>query len=352
MAGVTEATMNGCGLGLRPGYGHGAGMNAATAAHAFSAGRPLRIGSRGSPLALAQARMAAAAICRQHGLPEAAAAIHIFKTTGDRVQDRALADIGGKALWTRELDRALLDSEIDVAVHSMKDVETWLPEGIALAAVLPRADPRDRLIGVSSLADLPAGALVGTSSPRREAQLRHRRPDVRVGLLRGNVETRLRRVEEGAFAATFLAAAGLERLSMPVGAPLAIDDWLPAAQQAVVGITCRAGDQAVLPLLAAIEDKRTRICLDAERAFLAALGGSCRTAVAAHARLDGDGLVHLAAELFSPDGDERVAADATAASPGAVGAEVAARLLALASAALRGTLTPASSTALPDTLAP
>ena len=306
----------------------------------FTDSAPLRIGTRGSPLALTQAQMASAALADRHAMAQAALSIRIFRTTGDRVQDRALAEIGGKALWTRELDRALMEGDIDIAVHSMKDVETRMAEGIALAAVLPRADPRDRLIGAESVAALPAGALVGTSSPRREAQLLHRRPDLRVGLLRGNVETRLRRVADGDFAATFLAAAGLERLGIAAGVALETDGWLPAASQGVVGIACRAGDARIMELLAGIDHGPTRRCLDAERTMLETLGGSCRTAVAAHARVEGDGRLRLDAELLTPDGRERVEAEGRGDDPARLGQAVAEALLKQASPAMLATLAP------------
>lgn len=315
-------------------------MSTSTSTNGPSAAEPLRIGTRGSPLALAQAGMAAAAIGAHHAMGDSALSIRTFRTTGDRVQDRALAEIGGKALWTRELDRALLEGEIDIAVHSMKDVETVMAAGIRLAAVLPRADARDRLIGADSVAALPPGALVGTSSPRREAQLLHRRPDVRVALLRGNVETRLRRVAEGDFAATFLAAAGLARLGMDAGVAMALDDWLPAASQGVVGIACREGDTQTMALLAAIDDRETHMCLNAERAVLAALGGSCRTAVAVHARMTGAETLTLQAELLTPDGREAVRAGASGSDPAALGGAVGAELLATASPAMLATLSP------------
>lgn len=262
----------------------------------------IRIGTRGSPLALAQARMTATALAGAN-----AGETHIVEisTQGDRVQDRALRDIGGKALWTRELDQALLDQRIDCAVHSMKDVETRLPDGIILAAVLERADPRDRLVGVARLADIPAGAIVGTSSPRRAAQLLHRRADLSIGVLRGNVQTRLAAIAEGRVAATFLAAAGLDRLGISEGHLLPLEDWLPAAAQGIVGITCRADDPDMLSRLRAIDHAPSMTVLLAERAVLEGLGGSCHTSVAVHASLAG-GDLQLRAELLSPDGRDCV----------------------------------------------
>lgn len=277
--------------------------------------KTIHLGTRGSPLAMAQAHMTAAALSAQHeGLT---VDIVEISTQGDRVQDRALRDIGGKALWTRELDRALLDGDIDCAVHSMKDVETFLADGIMLAAMLPRADPRDRLIGADNIADLPARAIVGTSSPRRAAQLLNRRPDIAVVMLRGNVETRLRRVADGDVAATFLAAAGLDRLKIAAGAALPLDGWLPAVAQGAVGITCRADDADMCAMLAAINDADTRLAVAAERGLLEGLGGSCHTAVAANACRQGESLV-LKAELMSPDGQDLVAEAVTAAWPSAI----------------------------------
>ena len=203
--------------------------------------RPLRLGTRGSPLALAQARMVANAIAAAHGPAAPPIEIVPIRTSGDRIQDRPLAEVGGKALWTKELDRALLDGEIDFAVHSMKDVETIRPPAIGLAAMLPRADVRDRLIGADSVAALPAGAVVGTSAPRRAAQLRRLRPDLRIVLFRGNVATRLAKLAAGEAQATLLAAAGLDRLGQgDVGATVPVETMLPAASQGAVGIEALA----------------------------------------------------------------------------------------------------------------
>ncbi|MBS3961199.1 MAG: hydroxymethylbilane synthase [Sandarakinorhabdus sp.] len=302
---------------------------------------PLRLGTRGSALALAQARLVVEALQMAHGLQPGAIETRVVQTAGDRVQDRRLAEIGGKALWTRELDGALIAGEIDLAVHSMKDVETILAQGIALAAVLPRADPRDRLVGAASIADIPFGTTVGTSSPRREAQLRNRRPDVKLVVLRGNVQTRLRHVGNGTVAATFLAAAGLDRLGIGEGATLQMEDWLPAASQGVVGIACRADDAGVLGLVQAINHPDTMLCMQAERALLAGLGGSCHTAVAAHASLEG-GLM-LRAELLSPDGRDRVTGDLRAGDGSAeqLGHALARALMSRATPAILRSLEPA-----------
>ncbi|WP_116091536.1 hydroxymethylbilane synthase [Sphingomonas crusticola] len=261
--------------------------------------RTLRLGTRGSPLALWQANMVAAALRAAHDWNEAAIEIVPIRTTGDRVQDRALADIGGKALWTKELDRALLAGDIDFAVHSMKDVETIRPAEIVIAAMPPRADTRDRLIGADSIAALPQNARVGTSSPRRAAQIRRARPDAQILLFRGNVDTRLRKLAEGEADATLLAAAGLDRLGRgDIGTPL---DFLPAPAQGAVGVEARAGDAATRALLAAIDDAATSRCVLAERALLAALGADCRSPVAALACVEGDAIL-LRAEILSEDG--------------------------------------------------
>jgi hydroxymethylbilane synthase len=244
--------------------------------------------------------MVAEALRASHGLAEEAIEIVPIRTTGDKVQDRPLAEIGGKALWTKELDRALLAREIDFAVHSMKDVETIRPAEIVIAAMPPRADTRDRLIGADSLAALQPGARVGTSSPRRAAQVRRARPDVEILLFRGNVETRLRKLAESEADATLLAAAGLERLGYgAIGAPL--DELLPAPAQGAVGVEARADDAETLGLLAAIDDAPTSLCVRSERALLAALGADCRSPVAALARLT-EGEVHLRAEILTDDG--------------------------------------------------
>ncbi|ARS28515.1 hydroxymethylbilane synthase [Sphingomonas sp. KC8] len=295
---------------------------------------PLRLGTRGSPLALTQARMVAAALRTTHGWGEDAIAIVPIRTSGDRIQDRALAEVGGKALWTKELDRALIDGEIDFAVHSMKDVETIRPAEIIIAAMLPRADVRDRLIGVTDLAALPANAVVGTSSPRRSAQVRRARPDVSVTLFRGNVDTRLAKLAAGDADATLLAAAGLERLDRPdIGTPIPLDVMLPAPAQGAVGIETLAANADMRAALAAIDDAVTHVCVDTERAFLAALAADCRSPVAALAQPDGAGL-YLRAEILSEDGAECVAGERHIASA-ADAAALAQDLLARASPALR-----------------
>jgi len=307
-----------------------------------TAENPICLGTRASPLAMAQAHMAAAALRQAHGLPEAAIAIHAVQTVGDKVLHRPLAEIGGKALWTKELDGALIEGQIDFAVHSMKDVETELAHGICLAAVLERADPRDRLVGAARLADLPAGAIVGTSSPRRTAQLLNRRPDLQVEILRGNVQTRLKAIAEGRAAATFLAAAGLDRLGVAEGHVLPIGDWLPAASQGIVGMTCRADDARMQALLGAVNHSPSMAWLAAERAVLEGLGGSCHTSVAAHAW--GTGTLHLAAELLSPDGRDRIdeTLEGPDSDPRGLGLALARALMARATPAIRASLEPVS----------
>jgi hydroxymethylbilane synthase len=254
--------------------------------------------------------MVRAALCQAHGWAEEAIEIVVIKTTGDQVQDRALAEIGGKALWTKELDRAILAGEIDIAVHSMKDVETIRPADITIAAMLPRADVRDRIIGADSVAALPPGAVIGSSSPRRAAQLRRIRPDLQITLLRGNVDTRLAKVASGEIDATLLAAAGLDRLGRSdVGAGIPLDVMLPAPAQGAVGIEARTADTATRALVAAISDAPTFRCVMAERALLAHLNADCHSPVAALATLDAGGML-IRAELFSENGAEHVASEA------------------------------------------
>jgi hydroxymethylbilane synthase len=279
--------------------------------------QPLRIGTRGSPLALAQAHMVAAALRASAGV---ATEIVPITTTGDVIQDRALAEVGGKALWTKELDRALLDGRTDLSVHSMKDVETLRPATLRIAAMLERADTRDRLIGAESIAALPEGARVGTSSPRRTAQLLARRPDLNCAIIRGNVQTRLAKIEEGEFDATLLAAAGLDRLGLDLGVAV---DLLPAPAQGAIGVEILAERADLGSLLAAIDHRPTHAAVNAERAFLAVLGGDCHSAVAALAEND-----MVRAEILSADGSEIRAGEGAPA-------ELAGRLLDAASPARR-----------------
>jgi len=296
----------------------------------------LRLGTRGSPLALAQAGMVRDALCAVHGWDQAMVEIVAIRTTGDRVQDRALAEIGGKALWTKELDRALLDGEIDCAVHSMKDVETIRPDAIAIAAMLPRADVRDRLIGADSIDALRQGAVIGTSSPRRGAQLKRIRPDLQTILFRGNVETRLAKLAAGEVDATLLAAAGLDRLGRgEVGSAIPNDVMLPAPAQGAVGIEARAGDRQVLEWLGAIDHAPTHGCVLIERALLAALQADCHSPVAALATVH-DGRTRLRAELLAEDGSAHVMGEVSGeAGETAIAAELARDLLDRAPPAVR-----------------
>lgn len=268
----------------------------------------LRIGTRGSPLALAQAHEVQARLAKAHGIDPSAITITVIKTTGDQILDRPLADIGGKGLFTKEIEDALLSGDIDVAVHSMKDMQTALPPGLAIGAVLPREDVRDAFISLkfASLASIPAGATVGTSSLRRQAQLLNVRPDLNVIGFRGNVQTRLRKLEEGIADATFLAVAGLNRLGMAdrITAAVAIDDMLPAVAQGAIGLEIRADDEKTADLIAPLNDAETAIAVTAERAFLARLEGSCRTPIAGHAHLSG-GILHFHGQVLSPDGKKR-----------------------------------------------
>jgi hydroxymethylbilane synthase len=281
-------------------------MQASTSAAMTSELAILRLGTRASPLAMAQARLVRDALCSAHGWNDDAVEIVSMIASGDRILDRALADAGGKALWTKELDRALLDGEIDFAVHSMKDVETIRPTALQLTAILPRADVRDRLIGAESIEILPRGARVGTSSPRRTAQMLHLRPDLEIVLFRGNVATRLAKLAAGEADATLLAAAGLDRLGMAgTGVGIAIKTMLPAPAQGAVGIETRSGDDRTAPLIRVIDDPETHKSILAERAFLAALSADCRSPVAALAARDGEKFL-LRGQIFAPDGSELV----------------------------------------------
>jgi len=265
-----------------------------------------KLGTRGSPLALVQAEMVRDALAAAHGLAVSDFQIVVIKTTGDKVQDRALAEIGGKALWTKELDRALLNGEIDAAIHSMKDVETIRPDMIAIAAMLPRADVRDRLVGAASIDAIPRGGVLGTSSPRRAAQIRRLRPDLSTVLFRGNVDTRLAKLAAGEADATLLAAAGLERLGRhDVGAEIPTNILLPAPAQGAVGVEIRADDAQAGELVRAIDDAVTHRCVAAERTLLAALKADCHSPVAALAVIEG-GILTLEAELLSEDGSAHV----------------------------------------------
>jgi hydroxymethylbilane synthase len=265
----------------------------------------LRLGTRGSPLALAQARKVAAAIETAQRWPEGYIELVTVTTSGDKILDRPLSELGGKALWTRELDRALLAEDVDFCVHSMKDVENVRPKEIHIAAVRPRGDVRDRLIGADSIGKLKKGAVVGTSSRRRAAQLLRLRPDLKIVPLRGNVETRLKKVEIGEIDATLLAAAGLKRLEINAGTAIPTEVLLPAPSQAVIGMECRTNDTETQSVLTTVNNQITYDCVMAERAFTRALGATCASPVAAFCVLE-DGDLRMRAQLFSEDGSDMV----------------------------------------------
>lgn len=265
----------------------------------------IRIGTRGSPLALAQAHEVQARLAEAHGLQPSEISITVIKTTGDQILDRPLADIGGKGLFTKEIEEALLGNEIDVAVHSMKDMQTALPDGLTIGAVLPREDVRDAFISLrhASLNELPSGTVVGTSSLRRQAQLLHARPDLTVVGFRGNVQTRLKKLQEGVAEATFLAVAGLKRLGLEdrITSAIPIEQMLPAVAQGAIGLEVRAGDEATAMMIAPLNDAETALAVMAERAFLGRLEGSCRTPIAGYARLT-NGRLSFRGQILSPDG--------------------------------------------------
>jgi hydroxymethylbilane synthase len=271
------------------------------------AGILLRIGTRGSPLALAQAHEVRRRLAAAHGCDESRLAIVVIRTSGDMIQDRPLSEAGGKGLFTKEIDAAMLNGEIDVAVHSSKDLPTFLPEGVTIAGYLPREDVRDAFVSTraDSLAALPRGATLGTASLRRLAQVKRLRPDIRAALLRGNVETRLRKAEAGEVDATLLAYAGLKRLGLAhrATALLDIDDFLPAVGQGAIGLTARADDRATNLALGRVVDAEVGIALAAERAFLAVLDGSCRTPIAGYAHVAA-GRVAFRGMVLRADGSE------------------------------------------------
>jgi hydroxymethylbilane synthase len=299
----------------------------------------LRLGTRGSALALAQAAEVRARLAAAH--PELAApdAIEtvVIRTTGDQVRDRPLAALGGKGLFTKEIEEALSAGAIDFAVHSLKDVPTWLPDGLAIVCHLQREDPRDVFVSprAASLRELPAGAVVGTASLRRQAQVLHARPDLRVVPFRGNVETRLKKLANGVVDATLLALAGLRRLDLAGCATAVLDpeEMLPAVAQGAIGIEARAADERTRRYLAPLDDPATACRVSAERALLAALDGSCRTPIAALAMLSGDAL-SLKGMVIRPDGSECHVAERRGAAADAValGAEAGQELKARAGA--------------------
>jgi hydroxymethylbilane synthase len=267
----------------------------------------LRIGSRGSPLALVQAREVQSRIAEAAGIDSAQIEIKVIRTTGDVVQDRPLAEAGGKGLFTKEIEEVLLAGSIDLAVHSSKDLPTILPAGLVLAGFPPREDPRDAFISrkAASLRELPPGAVVGTASPRRRALVKRLRPDVAAAMLRGNVETRLRKLESGEVDATLLAVAGLKRLGLlaAVTAILDPDTFVPAVGQGAIGIEARADDAKTRAFVEAIDDADTAAAVAAERAFLAVLDGSCRTPIGGYAKIEG-GTLRFRGIIVKPDGSE------------------------------------------------
>ncbi|MDP0927484.1 hydroxymethylbilane synthase [Paracoccus onubensis] len=272
--------------------------------------RPLKIGTRGSKLALAQAYELRARVMAAHDLPAEAFEIVVIRTTGDRVTDRPLKEIGGKGLFTKEIEEALAEGGIDIAVHSMKDMPTVQPDGMVIDCLLPREDARDAFVSphVGSIVELPEGAVVGSSSLRRRAQLAHRRPDLRLVEFRGNVQTRLQKLEDGVAVATFLAMAGLSRLDMLHVARSPIDpaEMLPAVAQGAIGIERRSDDDGIAALLRPVNDVETAQRVAAERAFLARLDGSCQTPIAGYAELQGTRL-SLRGEILRPDGSQALA---------------------------------------------
>ena len=274
---------------------------------------PVRIGTRGSPLALAQANEVRTRLLGEvPGVAERGVEIEVIKTTGDRVQDRNLSEIGGKGLFTKEIEEALLERRIDLAVHSLKDMPTVLPDGLVLAASLPHEDPRDFLLTPEGVTfdDLPQGAVVGTSSLRRRAQALHRRPDLNIVNFRGNVDTRIGKLEEGVVAATLLARAGLNRLGRNdvTGVVLSVDEFLPAVCQGIVTIECRADDAEVRAVVAQLSDAAAQWAAEAERGLLAELDGSCRTPIAGHAVCESDS-VWLRGLVLAPDGSQAFAGE-------------------------------------------
>jgi hydroxymethylbilane synthase len=318
-------------------------INAGRAAHALSIAivnpQPrarVRLGTRGSRLALVQANQVRARLLAAHaGLDEAAVEVVVIRTSGDRIQDRTLAEVGGKGLFSKEIEDGLLACAIDIAVHSMKDLETALPDGLAVPCVLTREDARDAFIGarVATLAALPEGAVVGSASLRRCAQLLYARPDLEVKPLRGNVETRLDKLAAGEADAIVLALAGLNRLGLAARTTEVMDEavMLPAVAQGAIAIECRAGNEAAHALLVPLNDADTMTCVSAERAMLAVLDGSCRTPIAGHATLDG-GELTLRGRIIRPDGSVLHEAERTAPrdESAALGRDVGEELLAKA----------------------
>jgi hydroxymethylbilane synthase len=306
--------------------------------------RKLLIGTRGSPLALWQANHVRALLIAAHGLGEDAVALEPITTSGDRIRDKPLRDFGGKGLFTKEIDEALLDKRVDIAVHSMKDLPTELPPGTTIAAVLPRGDVRDAFISAKgeSLAALPPGAVVGSSSLRRQAQVKRLRPDLQAIDFRGNVETRLKKLDQGIVDATLLALAGLVRLGLTrhVTSVLPTDEMLPAVAQGAIGVSCRSDDVKTRDLLRALNDDRTATAVSCERAFLGELDGSCRTPIAGLAEI-ADGVLRFRGLVLNPEGTEWHEIEKSGAPEDAVGigASSGGELLALAGPNFLATLT-------------
>lgn len=270
----------------------------------------IRIGTRGSPLALWQANEVRRRLIEAHEtLDETDVEVVVITTTGDRIRDRALAALGGKGLFTKEIEEQLADGSIHLAVHSMKDMPTQLPDGLEISCLLPREDPRDAFLSnvASSISDLPEGAVVGSASLRRQAQVLFRRPDLKLINFRGNVDTRIAKLDAGEVAATFLANAGLKRLGRTerITALVEPEEMLPAVAQGAVGVEIRSDDDRTRALLDPLHDRATEHAVAAERAMLAALDGSCRTPIAGLSLPDGDGGMWFRAEIVMPDGSER-----------------------------------------------
>ena len=297
-----------------------------------------RIGTRGSALALAQAAETRDRLMAAHGLPESAFEIVPISTSGDRIQDRPLSEAGGKGLFTKEIEEALLDGRIDIAVHSSKDMPTALPEGLDLLAFLPREDPRDAFIGrsVRTIMELPRGATVGSSSLRRQALIRRLRPDLQLITFRGNVQTRLRKLEEGQAEGTLLANAGLKRLGLAHVATdlMPLEQFSPAPGQGAICIEARVGNQRVAELLAPINDAPTAAALACERAFLAALDGSCRTPIAGYASIEEQKL-RFSGLIITPDGSQAhdIAAEGPVSDAARIGRDAGAAIRAKAGSA-------------------
>ena len=268
-----------------------------------------RIGTRGSPLALAQTEEVRDRLAATHGQHAPGTEIVVISTAGDRIRDKPLRAFGGKGLFTKEIEAALLAGEIDVAVHSMKDVPTENPPGLVIDCILPRADARDALLAhdAASLGALPKGAVMATSSLRRRAQSLYLRPDLRIVENRGNVQTRMARLASGEVAGMLLAEAGLRRLGLPAdtGVPLVPEEILPAVAQGAIGVQRRADDERTQDLLRPLDDSASALCVATERAFLAALDGSCRTPIAGLALLEDGGVIHFRGEILTPDGQTR-----------------------------------------------